>query len=234
MRRVVASIAAVAALVGACGGGETATTLAPELPVIVEASTEAMTAVDTVHFTIERGGTPVYIFSNVEFLDAEGDYLAPDRAAAIAHVAAEGFTLEMGAIAIEGETWLTNVITGKWEPATEDLQIDAAVLFDPDEGIPKLLREELDAPELVGLDQRSEDEAYHIRGLAPAERIEVLTFGLVRNQDVDVDMWIDPVTGHVVEAAFTTLYRGEDATWVLTFTDYGAEVTIPIPDEING
>lgn len=234
MPRVAVTIAAIAVLFGACGGDETGPTLAPDLSTILDASTEAMTAVDTVHFVIERGGTPVYIFGEVEFLDAEGDYQAPERAAAVAHIATQGFTLEMGAIAIAGETWLTNIITGNWEPATDDLSIDAAVLFDPATGIPVLLSGELENAELVGLEERDDGDRYHVRGRSPAERIEVITFGLVRNQDVDVDMWIDPVTAHVTEAAFSTLYREETATWRLAFTDYGAEVSIPIPDEING
>jgi lipoprotein LprG len=218
----------------ACGGGSTGPTLAPNLDAILPASIEAMTGVDTVHFTLERGGAPVYIFSNVEFVDAEGDYLAPDRAAAIARVKAETITVQIGAIAIAGETWTTNVITGEWEPATEDLSIDPAVLFDPDIGLPELLRTDLRDTELIGLEDGEAGGRYHLRGRGPADRIEVITFGLVRNQDVDIDLWIDPVTGEVLEASFNTLYNGEVATWRLTFSDYGAEVEIPIPAEIDG
>ena len=51
---------------------------------------------------------------------------APDRAAAVARVKAAAVTVQIGAIAIAGETWTTNIITGDWEPATEDLSIDPA------------------------------------------------------------------------------------------------------------
>jgi lipoprotein LprG len=234
MRRVRAVSAALALLLAACGGGSAGPTLAPNLDAILPASVAAMTGVDTVHFTLERGGTPVYIFSNIEFVDAEGDYLAPDRAAAIARVKAETITVQIGAIAIAGETWTTNVITGDWEPATEDLSIDPALLFDSDVGLPELLRTDLQDVELVGLEEGDDGSRYHLRGRGPADRIEVITFGLVRNQDVDIDLWIDPVTGEVLEASFTTLYNGEVATWRLTFSDYGAEVEIPIPAEIDG
>ena len=234
MRRIAAILSAVALTAGACGGEETGPTLAPQLDVLVPAATQAMTAVDTVHFTLERGGTPVYIFSNVEFLGAEGDYQAPDRAAAVAQVKAETITVQIGAIAIAGETWTTNIITGAWEPATESLSIDPAVLFDSDVGLPELLRNDLENVVLIGLETRDEKEQYHLRGRGPAERIEVITFGLVRGQDVDVDLWLDPVTAQVTEAAFTTQYQGGEATWRLTFSDYGAEVSIPIPDEIDG
>ena len=50
-------------------------------------------------------------------------------------------------------------------------------------------------------------------------------------------LWGDgesPVTGEVAEAFFTTTYNGEEATWRLTFSDYGEPVEIPIPSEIDG
>ncbi len=234
MRRVAAAVAALTFAVAACGGGSTGPTLAPSLDVLLPAATEAMTGVESVHFTLERGGTPVYIFSNIEFVDAEGDYLAPDRAAAVARVKAETITVQIGAIAIAGETWTTNVITGEWEPATEDLSIDPAVLFDSEIGLPELLRNDLQDVELIGLEEGESGSRYHLRGRAPADRVEVITFGLVRNQDVDIDLWLDPVTAEVLEARFDTTYNGEIATWRLTFSDYGADVEIPIPEEIDG
>lgn len=234
MRQVRVVAAAIALVLTACGSGSSGPTLAPSLDALLPASIDAMTGVETVHFTLERGGTPVYIFSNVEFVDAEGDYRAPDRAAAVARVKAETITVQIGAIAIAGETWTTNVITGEWEPATEDLSIDPAVLFNPAIGLPELLRNDLEDVEFVGLEEGEGGSRYHVRGRGPADRIEVITFGLVRNQDVDIDLWLDPVTAEVLEASFTTLYNGEVATWRLTFSDYGADVEIPIPDEIDG
>lgn len=233
MRRI-AAISMLALAAAACGGGETAETIPPDVDSILTAATAAMTDVQTVHFYLERGGAPVYIFSDVEFLDAEGDYQAPDRAAAVARVAAAGITVQIGAIAISGETWTTNIITGDWEPAPENLSIDPAVLFDPEVGLPQLLRSDLTNAELIGLEEREDGERYHVRGDAPAERVEVITFGLVQDQDVVVDMWIDPVTGEVTEASFVTVYRGEEATWRLVFSEFGAEVSVPIPEELNG
>ena len=43
--------------------------------------------------------------------------------------------------------------------------------------------------ELIGVEER-EGTRYHVRGTAPAERIDAVTAGLVR-QDVTVDLWID-------------------------------------------
>lgn len=234
MRRIGAIMTAMALVVGACGGDETETTLPPELDTILAAAATAMADVDTVHFSLVRGGTPVYVFTEVEFLDAEGDYEAPDRAAAVARVSAAGLNVQIGAIAVDGETWITNVITGAWEPAPDTLSIDPALLFDASVGIPRLLDTDLADAELIGLEDSSTGARYHVSGLGPAERIETLTFGLVRGQDVTIDMWVDPVTGRLQEVAFVTLYGGEDATWRMTFSDYGSEVSIPIPAEIDG
>ena len=46
-----------------------------------------------------------------------------------------------------------------------------------------------------------------IRGVAPAAQMEIISAGLVRDQDVTIDFWIHPVTGLVTAAEFTTTYR---------------------------
>ena len=240
MRRFVVSLLAVVALaatVAGCGGDAEATgpTLAPDLGEILAVSANTMGEVDTVRFTIERGGAPVYIdpLDALEFVSAEGRFEGPSSADAVVVVAVGDLRAQVGAVAIDGETWITNPITGDWEPTPEGYAFDPATLFDPELGWRPLLASELTDPELIGLEDVDGEELYHVRGLASEDRIEVITAGLV-SQDVVLDLWLDPVDGAVRIAEFPTTYRGEESSWSLVFFDYGEPLEITVPDLDNG
>jgi hypothetical protein len=234
MRRIVMLIACAAALggsLGACGGGASDPTMPPDLDAILTASATTMGTVESVRFAIERGGAPVYIdpLETLEFVSAEGRFAAPSSADAVLVVAVGDLRARAGAVAIEGETWLTNPITGNWEPAPEGYSFDPAALFDPALGWRPLLAEDLSDATLVGLEDRDNRSLYHVRGLAPAERISLVTAGLV-GQDVTLDLWLDPVDGAVIEAEFVTTYRGEESDWRLGFSGYGEDIEVQVPD----
>lgn len=218
-------------VVAACSNGSSGSTLPADVEAILEASAKAMGEIDTVRFAIERGGAPVYIDPNdtLAFVSAEGRFAAPSSADALVQIAVGGLTTQIGAVAIEGTTWLSNPITGEFSPAPENYTFDPATLFDPDTGWRPLLAEDVREVELVGLEQRGEQAVYHLRGVAGQQRVAVITAGLVTGQDVTIDVWIDATTGEVAEVSFTALYRGEESTWDLVFTDYGAEVQIDPP-----
>lgn len=230
------TVVAFAAALAACGGDDeaAAVTVPPQVEEILAASAETMGAVDTVRFTIERGGAPVYIdpLDALEFVSAEGRYAAPTSADALVIIAVGDLRAQIGAIAIEGDTWLTNPVTGDWEPTPEGYAFDPAVLFDPELGWRPLLATGLADAELVGLEDVDGEVLYHVRGSAGEERISVITAGLV-SQDVTLDLWVDPVDGAVREATFPTVYRGEESDWRLVFFDYGAELEIEVP-ELDG
>ena len=229
---IVVVMLALAVTAAACGGDEpTGPTLAPDAPVVLAAAAQTMGEVDTVRFTIERGGAPVYIdpLDALEFVSAEGRYEGPSAADAVVVVGVGDLRAQIGAIAIDGTTWITNPITGDWEPTPEGYAFDPATLFDADLGWRPLLNGEIAQPELIGLEERGDESLYHVRGLAAEERVAVITAGLV-SQDVTLDLWLDPENGAVREAEFTTLYRGEESDWRLVFFDYGEELSIEVPD----
>jgi lipoprotein LprG len=190
-----------------------------------------MGTVDTVRFTLERGGAAVYIdpLDTLEFLSAEGRFEGPTSADAVVRVSAGGFNLQVGAVAVDGELWITNPVTGDWEPTPEGYDFDPAALFDPEIGFRPLLAELTDR-ELIGLEDRDGEDLYHVTGVAGAERVSTITAGLVSGQDVTVDMWLDPADGAVREAELSTVNGTETSDWRIVFTDYGADLTVEIPD----
>ncbi len=94
------------------------------------------------------------------------------------------------------------------------------------------LMENLSDATLIGTEDRGGNSRYHITATAPAEQVEIITARLVRNQELVIDFWIQPVTGEVREAQFAAEFDGAEVRWTLLLDDYGAEFDIQPPEEI--
>lgn len=223
--------AAVLAL-GSCRGSDEpeGDPLPAESTAILTASARAMGDVTSVRFTLTRSRAPVFIdtFESLALESVEGRFAAPASAEAVLTVEVDGsLKTRLGAVAIDDTVWLSNPVTGIFEPLPAGYDIDPSQFFDPEGGWRPLLAE-LQDPVLVGEVDR-DGERYKISGVAPAANIEIISAGLVRDQDVAIDFWIHPVTGLVTAAEFTTTYRGADSDWALQLRDYGETFEIKPP-----
>jgi hypothetical protein len=205
--------------------------LPPDQATVLDAAALLMGTVDTVEFSIERSGAPIHIdpMDLLTFNKAEGRFAAPTSADALVTVEVAGFNTEIGAIAYEGTTWLSDPITGNFALAPGGYAFDPATLFDPEIGWRPLLEGGLTEIEWIGMVSHEGGDRYHLRGLADPERLEVITAGLVRNQEVVIDIWFDMGTGAVREVEFSTVYEGETSTWTLGFNGYGEPVDVSPP-----
>lgn len=231
--RLITLLAAMLAAAAACSSTpETSTTAPPTAAEVLEIAAQTMGSVETVEFSIDRGGAPVFIdtLGFLEFVSATGRYAAPGAAEALVKVSAVGLTTEIGAVVVEGDTWLTNPITGAWEPTPPGYTFDPATLFDPEVGFRALLQDGIPTVQEVGEEVVDEETLRHVRFTASGERVEVVTAGLVRDQDVTVDAWINIGTGELRRAAFPTSIGEEPTTWDLRLFDYGADIVITPPD----
>ena len=212
------------------------TTLPPDQAAVLDAAALLMGDVDTVQFSIERSGAPVFIdpLEILTFNKAAGRFEAPTSADALVTVEVAGFNTEIGAIAFEGTTWISDPITGNFALAPGGYAFDPATLFDPDTGWRPLLDGGLSEIEWVGLDSFTGSDRYHLRGLADPERLKVITAGLVEDQEVVLDIWFDTETGAVREVEFSTAFEGDTSTWILTFHGYGDPVEVTPPPSDTG
>jgi len=226
---------AVGALAGCSGSDEPeGDPLPPESTAILTAAARAMGDVTSVRFTLTHSGAPVYIdtFESLALESVDGQYAAPARAQAVLNVEVDGsLKTQLGAIAIDATVWLSNPVTGVFEPLPAGYDLDPSSFFDPEDGWRPLLAG-LQEPVFVGEVDRG-GSRYHISGLAPAAQVEIISAGLVRDQDVEIDFWIHPVTGLVTAAEFTTTFEGAESEWVLELRDYGETFEIN-PPQVDG
>jgi hypothetical protein len=190
-----------------------------------------MGGVESVEFEVERTGAPIAIdsFGSIVLERILGQFSVPNSAQAVIDVRIDdSVNTQLAAIAVDDEVWLSNPITGTYETLPEGYDIDPSRFFDPENGWQPLLANLTDV-ELVGIEDRDGD-TYHVRGTAPAAQIEVITAGLVDDQDVVIDFWLDPVTGLVRTAEFDTTIDGGTVSWALALRNYGDAFDIAAPE----
>lgn len=198
---------------------------------VLSRAAEAMGGVTSVEFSLERDGAPVFIdeFDRLALDEMRGQFQVPDRAQAELTVTVEGdLATRLGAVAVDGDVWLSNPVTGAFEPLPPGYDLDPSRFFDPAGGWQPLLANLRDV-ELVGIDDRG-GERYRLRGVAPAADVENITVGLVRDEDVAVELWIHPSTSLVTSAEFDTGPDGARSQWRLDLERYGETFTIVPPD----
>jgi len=218
------------ALLGACSSDSGEDVEAVGVDEIRTRSASAMADVDSVLFTIELEGADVFIDDAglIGFRTAEGRFAAPSSADAVVSVVALGLATEVGAVAIDGEVWITNPLSGDWEPAPESLTFDPTQLFDPEVGFSRLLSDGLINPTLVSPSPDPEGR-YQLTADVEPERVRALTGGLVDDVD-NVDLWIDATSNQLVEVTFDVGTDAGGTSWTLLLRDYGTAVSINEPD----
>ncbi len=190
-----------------------------------------MATVESVLFTVERSGGEVTIDDGglLVFESADARFAAPDAVDAVVTVSVNGNRLEVGAIAIGGQLFLTDPVSGAWQDATGTIEFDPAKIFDPDVGIAAILADGFTDVVLVD----DADERLHLSATVLADDVTTLTSGLVTEQAA-ADVWIDPVTMLVDEIRFDTPVDTGIASWSVRLTDYGTDVSIVEPETGDG
>jgi lipoprotein LprG len=216
----------------ACSSGsdETAESEALDIDGVRSLAATAMADIDSVAFTIELEGADVFIDDAglIGFRAAEGRFAAPSSADAVVAVDALGLATEVGAVAIDGDVWITNPLTGDWEAAPESFTFDPALLFDADDGLSALLADGLSNAVLVASASDSDDR-YQISADVDPARVASLTGGLVDDVD-NVGIWVDAESGRLVEVSFDVGLDAGGTSWRLLLSDYGADVTVTRPE----
>lgn len=217
----------------ACGGGAEpeGDPLPADATTILDASSTAMSKVTSVRFDLRRSGADVYIdqFESLALDRIKGRFSAPGSADAVLSVTVDGsLKTELGAVALGGQVWLSNPVTGKFEVLDTGYDIDPATFFDPQRGWGPLMHTLTDVV-LVGVEDRG-GKRYHVRGVGPAAQMEIITAGLVVDQDVTIDFWLKRDTALVTAAEFSTVFEGKTTDWVIGLRDYGGDFEIKAPD----
>ena len=84
---------------------------------IVNRSSQAMLAINTLHFTIDLTGSLDYIDRppTTALKHVDGDLFRPDKVRGLVKVSSLGIVTEIGLISIKGQSYVTNPLNQRWE-----------------------------------------------------------------------------------------------------------------------
>jgi hypothetical protein len=223
--RVRTTLGLVALVLAACGGSDTSDRPVPPVQQVLDDSHAAMAALTSAGFKMSVSGAPIEI-TGLEFVDAEGTYLAPDRGEAVLMLRLGDITIGVGTVSVADRTWVTDPLTGEWSELAPGVGFNPALLFG-DQGWTALLAGALRDPIIHGIERGR----YAVTGTAPAERVERLTAGVVTGQEVEIEFGIDPETSLVETAGFTTLGPEGDTVWTIRLGPFDEPADIEPPVE---
>jgi len=236
IRVVALAVLVVASLVvGAWHGavGAETPTPSPGVSEILSRAEQQFAATKSVHFNLRVNGQSFLDTKHtLQLLGAQGDIVRPDKASLTVHAKVENAaTVSIKLIAVGGNTWWTNLVSGKWEPAPTGLEFDPTSLFDSKVGIGAVMAK-LQQPKLLGSDKVDGHATYHVQAQVPASVLAPLTINAMTVSPVTVDLWIDEETFDLRRIQLAEPERASmahPATWELDLSRQNKPVTIEAP-----
>lgn len=161
----------------------------PTAQEIVDKAREAMPKAKSLHFRFESEKAATRAAGGLEINSLEGDVIRPDKVQTDFKGKLLGVNADVRVVRYENETFITNIVTRRWEPATGLL-----------EAIP-LLRDPIQLPLdiLAGLKNPTKDgketidgvETYRLKADASSDLLAPVTGVTGANLPVKVTIWID-------------------------------------------
>lgn len=192
---------------------------------------DAWAETESARFTLEVNGD-AYLDEDetIKLVSAEGDIKRPGSVKATATVDAQISVLDISLVAVDGEIFITNLLSGNWERAPEDFSYDPSVLFSDTDGIGPIMTD-LQNPELEGTEDVNGRSAHRVTGTVAADRVEEITAGTIGGEEIEVTLWIGVEDAKLLQVVLTEPegVRESPATWTLNLTDHGENVEIEAP-----
>lgn len=201
---------------------------------IAARAANAMLSTESMHFTIERDGALAFIDTQqlLAFKRAEGDFDLPDRMRAIVRVVTAFTPIDIGMVALGDEQYATDPVTGRWGwLPLEWGQINLVVLFDPETGLQRLLKDGIYDLKLVGNEEIEKQRHYHLAGRVSGERMSAMTLGFIGHGDVELEVWVGIQDYHVrrIWIVEPETDPKDPTTWHMEFSNLGEPVKIDAP-----
>jgi len=167
---------------------------------IIARASNRMLAWKGFHFVVERSGARAYLdpAHTLVFSRMEGDFVAPDRAQGSVRVVGPGLVAAVQFINIGERYWETNPLSGAWWECPEPgACFNPGALFDPQNGIQAILRQDFAQLQYLGaaeLEEAPGKQFYLVSGQLQGERLAALTWAMIGPETMSAQMWIAPDT----------------------------------------
>lgn len=200
---------------------------------ILGLAADRIESLESVRFTLEVEGTTfIDDARTIQLLNAAGNVVRPDRVQATFQAMLQGtLTAEIRIITVGEQTWMTDLVTGEWIPAYEEIGYNPVVLFDPAHGLGPVMRAVQNA-KLVGQEEVEGQPADHISATVSNAVVADITAGTMHSPEIGIDVWIardDNDLLRIIVREQPNPETTDPATWTLTLTRHNEPVTIEPP-----
>ena len=222
------------ALIGCSRGAEpepTATPAPTPTPVnpadVLLRSGEAMAELSAFRFALEHegdGGTP--LSESLTVTEAEGAVVSPDKLTVEFSGVLGTFAIRSGFITIGDESYMTNPLTGEWEPVARE--VSPIGFFDPQRGIASIMAQ-VERPSLAS----HSDGKYVIDGTLPVSALAPLLGSAAQGDTVSVRLTIDVATLRLERAVIegrVTAFEEDGVARVIRLWGFDERVEIERPE----
>lgn len=227
-------------LLVACSGAPTPAepptpTPTPDPEVLARQIMDATEAAESLAFRIDFAGEPVYADPDglFQMLDMQGGLQRPDAARATIRVRSVGSIAEIRLVSLEGQQYATNPITRDWLCFPPGALFDPVLLFDTEQGVSPLLREEFTTITLEGSEEQDGELHYHLRGTIDAAPLRQMSMGMLGAGPVAVDLWASQETLRASRIVLTDTATNPDnpSQWHVALAEYNEPVEVVAPTE---
>jgi hypothetical protein len=195
-----------------------------------------MAALPGFQFQITQEGPVVYLDAeqSVQFNDATGHYVSPDKALTTVTITAMGMLTEIEVISLQEIQWATNPLTGVYQELPDEYLFKPTQYLDPESGFFPSLGDGLADLVLVGEEELDDVPGLtltHLQGTLPGEVIIEVSKGLISVESMQGDLWMDPDTNEVHRVVLTDTSGGEagSSVWTFDFWSFGSTIPITAP-----
>ena len=201
----------------------------PDARSLLEESGQAMALLESFRFDMghRSGGTP--IADGLVVKGVVGDVVKPDKLMLSWKGTFQAFFVRAQVIALEGETYMTDPITGRWGLLSGD--VNPLGFFEPASGIASIMSG-LTGVSMMGLETLGDVETYLIKGEVPSRSLAPLLGTVAPDLLVDTEAWIGVEDMYLHQVVFRGRVTPDDADDIIRtvkLSNFNAPVDIKAP-----
>ncbi|WP_347060010.1 LppX_LprAFG lipoprotein [Blastococcus sp. HT6-30] len=196
---------------------------------LLDRAKQTLDEAQSAHFALDSEGAPS---TGTVLVGGEGDIARPASFQGTLQVLALGSTLDLEVVSVDGTVYAQLPFSSGFsviDPAQFGLG-DPGALLDPETGISQLLAEATSAE--LGEERRVDGEVVReVTAELPGDLVEQALASEDPSQPVQARFSIAADSGELRRAELTGPFfaAGEDATYILELSDFGADVEITAP-----
>ncbi len=207
----------------------------PPVDDLLADASERLQETETMEFLMEiEGTTYVDDAETIQLLSAEGVMQRPDRVdVTFTAIVLGRQQISIRMITVGDESWITDLVTGKWVPSPPEFGYNPSILYDDEHGLGPVMSR-MEEPEIVGSEEIDGRDAWQVTATADGDIIKMMTSNTLRGSEHSLEIWVDKETNDILKISIaepTDEDLEDPSVLTLNLTEHDKDVTIEPPTE---